>query len=176
MWADVAARNGRRCHVLMQWPKIVGSMISGVDSEPPDAGTLPWPVSGPLRAILSAYTDWEPCWFGVWDGYGYRVYPEYMAKTKSIQFQTRGGREWDLYRGPLSMLGTPFLHLTYETAGLVWSNDRSWWMTTDIDLHSSYIGGTRNLIEDILSALELEAWPSSPDDNITFDSDTLNSD
>ncbi|MCY3884329.1 MAG: hypothetical protein OXG24_05365, partial [Gammaproteobacteria bacterium] len=71
--------------------------------------------------------------------------------------------------------GVSFLHPSNYTAGLVWANDRSWWMTTDIDLHSSYIGGTTNLIEDILSAPELEAWPSSPDDNITFDADSLNS-
>ncbi len=174
MWADVAARNGRRCHALMQWPRIAGSMISGIDIEPPDEGTLPWPVSGPLRAILSGHTDWELCWFGMWSSYG-QYYQDYVPKTKSIEFHTGTGHEWDLYRAPLSMLGTSFIHLGHETAGLVWANDRSWWMSASIELHSSYIGGTTNLIEDILSAPELETWPSSPDDIITFDSDTLNS-
>ncbi|MCY3886061.1 MAG: hypothetical protein OXG24_14240, partial [Gammaproteobacteria bacterium] len=99
-WADVAARNGRRCHALMQWPKIAGTMISGIDIEPPDEGTLPTTVSGPLREILSAYTDWKLCWFGMWAGYG-RDYPEYVPKkTKSIEFHTGVGREWDLYRAP----------------------------------------------------------------------------
>ena len=61
------------------------------------------------------------------------------------------------------------------TANLIWCDDPSWWITTDIDLNTTYIGGDKKLIQEILDSSALEALLVSPDDDITIYSDKLNS-
>ena len=84
-----------------------------------------------------------------------------------------GARDWDLFRAPLEEAFAPFLE--DQTAGLIWAADRSWWLTTDIDLDSTYIGGSARLIESVLAADKLEAWPAQPEDDVTWEADRLNS-
>ena len=61
-----------------------------------------------------------------------------------------------------------------QTANLIWCEDLSWWVATDIDLVTTYIGGGKTLIRDILDSPELESWPAAPDDDVTFEADTVN--
>lgn len=60
-----------------------------------------------------------------------------------------------------------------QTANLIWDADRSWWLTTDIDLNSSYIGGGEPLIEALLRSDKLETWPVASEDG-RFDPDPFN--
>lgn len=72
------------------------------------------------------------------------------------------------------MMDTPFFAGQDKTANLIWCDDPSWWLTTDIDLNTTYIGGDVQLIEAVLESTVLEALPASPDDDITIHSDKLN--
>ena len=62
--------------------------------------------------------------------------------------------------------------LFYQSANIVWPDDRSWCLATDIDLNSSYLGGTKALIEAVLRHEALEAYDASADD--PFCVDTVN--
>lgn len=62
-----------------------------------------------------------------------------------------------------------------KTANLIWCDDPNWWITTDIDLNSTYIGGDKELIQEVLGSPALEALPVKVDDGITICSDRVNS-
>jgi len=53
-------------------------------------------------------------------------------------------------------------------------DDRAWFVSTDIDLASTYVGGSRVCIDAILSAEEVEALPASIDDPLGVAADTIN--
>lgn len=174
-WAEVAACTGTRVHALMQWERIGTSSMHGARIDYPDEGTLPASVAVPLGGILAQHTDnplREPCWLGVWRGYGWD-YAEHVPRgTRCID--TGGGRTWDMFRAPLTMIGAPFFDGVEQTAHLMWAADRSWWLSTDIDLNTSYIGGSAELIEAVLGSAALEAWPVEPGDGVAIASDGMN--
>ena len=55
-----------------------------------------------------------------------------------------------------------------------WPEDRAWCVATDIDLCYTYIGGSRECIEAILSTPDLEALPATLDASTYLTSDTIN--
>jgi hypothetical protein len=56
-----------------------------------------------------------------------------------------------------------------------WPDDRAWCVASEIDLPYSYVGGSKELIEEVLADPELEALPAQLEDPVTYDSDTINS-
>lgn len=84
-------------------------------------------------------------------------------------------RAYYLFRGPLEAVpafataGTPWV-----APNLWWPDDRSWCVATDIDLDSTYVGGTRECIDALLSGPALEVFPSQIDDRIDVGADELN--
>ena len=89
-------------------------------------------------------------------------------------------RDHLLFHGPIDAIMAFFA--TDWPRGNVWSNspniwwpkDRSWCVATDIDLCHTYIGGSRECIEAILSHPELEALPTTLDESTYLISDTIN--
>lgn len=61
-----------------------------------------------------------------------------------------------------------------ESPNLIWPADRSWFVASEIDLDSTFVGGSTELINDLLADSRLEAWPASPADPVTADKDVLN--
>ena len=105
-------------------------------------------------------------------------YSEHVPETRFIE---TAWREWDLFRAPLAQMDMsfyPFYPFVYygvhQTANMIWPDDRSWCLATEIDLNTSYIGGCAALIRDVLESEHLAVWPSAPEDDITFGSDTIN--
>jgi hypothetical protein len=62
-----------------------------------------------------------------------------------------------------------------QSPNLFWPDDRAWCVATDIDLDSTYVGGSRQLTEDLLSDPRFEAWPAEPGDPVHGGSDDVNS-
>lgn len=57
---------------------------------------------------------------------------------------------------------------------LIWPADRAWFVAGDVDLDSTYVGGSHDLIAAILAEPDLEAWPVDLADSVVVGSDTLN--
>jgi hypothetical protein len=57
---------------------------------------------------------------------------------------------------------------------LLWPADRSWFVAGDTDLDSTYLGGSSELIGELLVDARLEAWPVSATDPIDAGSDLIN--
>jgi hypothetical protein len=47
-------------------------------------------------------------------------------------------------------------------------------VASEIDFDSSLVGGSSDLIRDILNAPGLDAWAVGPDDSLAFDADNIN--
>jgi hypothetical protein len=173
-WAAVAACNGTVAHPLMQWPAITGAWdYLTEDSQPPvwdrapDEGHLPVATAARLLAVLSRHTATpDDCFLGLDAGSGT---VEADAPTLDLPH-----RAYWLVRGPV---GTAAANLADEpseqSAHLWWPADRAWCVVTDIDLLSTYVGGSAACVADLL-ADGLEAAPAGSDQGTTFDADTVN--
>ena len=60
------------------------------------------------------------------------------------------------------------------TCGDVRPADRAWFLATDVDLDSTYVGGTQSLVDALISDERIEAWPAQVNNSITSASDTIN--
>lgn len=174
-WAEVAAANGTTAHPLMQWGSVTGSLdyFENEDQAPlwhcaPARGHLPVPVAERLVAVLRGHTTTPgDCWFGVAAALGNPT-----AEAPALDLPR--GPAW-LVRGPLGLAGANLAEEPSEqSASLWWPADRSWFVATDADLVSTYVGGGTACIAAILAADGLEAAPADPADPVTGDADRVN--
>ena len=178
-WAEVAAHNGTVAHPLAQWPALTGSWDyltsdsqSPVWDDAPSEGHLPVAVAGRLAAVLSRHTGTpEDCRFGRWTGFGF----DEAAFADRPLLLLRGGHDVVVVRGEVGDAARNLAPEPHEqSANLWWPSDRAWCVVTDIDLTSTYVGGSTACIAELLAAPDLEAFPSSPDDPVGFEADTHN--
>jgi hypothetical protein len=54
-----------------------------------------------------------------------------------------------------------------QSANLTWSSDRAWFVATEIDFETTYIGASRSCIDEILPCAEIEATEVNPHDELT---------
>lgn len=91
-------------------------------------------------------------------------------------------RDYLLYRGPVdAALLTPddvvvprFIAAVEGWADLWWPEDHAWLLAGDTDLDSTYLGGSQTLVDAVLACPGLEALPIRVGDQVTADSDALN--
>jgi hypothetical protein len=166
-WSEVAAHNGTAASPLMQW---VALTRGPVDNQPPlwddgpSEGHLPVAVARRLVEVLTRHTATpEHCVFGRWDGFGYDL-PSPEVPPRLL---LRGGRDVVLVRGAIGDATRNLAPEPHEqSANLWWPADRSWCVVTDIDLVSTYVGGTRACVDDLLTTSGLETAPAFPGDRI----------
>jgi hypothetical protein len=102
------------------------------------------------------------------------------------------GRDYILFAGPLGAAGElgwrsgELLSAAYPDLGfdpdqfdpqspsIFWPEDRAWCVATEIDLDSTYVGGSRQLIEALLGDPRFEAWPAELDDPVHSGGDDVN--
>jgi hypothetical protein len=177
-WAAVAAANGRVAHAGMEWVAITGDWSfmthgrqAGLWDHPPSKGSLPQRTATTLAEVLQRFTrDPSDGWFAVWDGYGNVPFP-----PGTVPLIAMPNRAMALLRGPLSAAGSAFSSRRWpESPSLWWPIDRTWCVATDIDLMSTYVGGTRACIDAVLAAESLEAFEVSVDQSVLWRGDTTN--
>jgi hypothetical protein len=177
-WAEVAAANGRVMHGAADWGSLVGEFDyncnqpqPGIWDSQPELGGPPLPVAGALVAVLERFTSTpNDCWFGISEIWGS---PLHETLRLAPRFGT-SSRAWFLLRGTLySGLRSPQLNEAH-LPDLWWPEDRSWFVGSDVDLITTYVGGSEPCIEALLQHDSLEVFRVSPDHGITYDSDTIN--
>ena len=174
-WAEVAAHNGTVAHPLMQWPAVTGGwdFLHEADQSPlwddaPAEGHLPASVATSLITVLRSHTTTpQDCWFGVWHGFGGIV-----SAVPTLRIPER---EYWLVRGPIELAAANMApEPSEQSVNLWWPADRSWCVATDIDLLSTYVGGSAACIAELLATPALEVAPASPDDPVDYAADTIN--
>ena len=141
-----------------------------------------------LAVLLSDFTRTpQHCYFGIWDGFGqYSPGPMTLLTTSGgipqtpppdvIAAQRLHGvrREYLLYEGPLTAIGSFFNHFWSHSPNIWWPEDRSWCVATDIDLNTTYVGGSEACIQAIIGEQSLEALATSADAPVHRAADTIN--
>ena len=173
-WAEVAAETGATVHRLMQFERIA--------KIPDDPNTqLSWgerprsrgvcDIVTPLFDILRRHTSVpDRSSVGIWEGYGgLDMVPELSAAPR----MSKPHRTYLL----IEVRGEPvtgFCERAWEPPSVWWPEDRAWFVATDIDIDSTYVGGSRSCVDEILGHSALEAFPAELDDPIHIGSDLIN--
>jgi len=194
-WADIAERTGRTIHPGVQFDSLIGAPREADRPYEAEVGTLDRDLYAALCDLLEAHTSTpQQCWFCLWDGYGQLQGGAAVAKLdvggaapvdeapQPPAFEpaiTHGprvsipGREYLLLEGHLRGWGHFFAEW-WESPNIIWPEDRAWCVATEIDLDSTYLGGSAELIESLVADDRFEALEVRPDDPIDTTGDTIN--
>jgi hypothetical protein len=181
-WADLVRGAG----AVLDPATLVESL--GLDGgaggvQPPRTGTLEPDELEALTGILGAHTGRrDSCWFALWEGYGWVQGPPAVAELIRSGHR-RGpsrlpaappagahvdipGRSFLLYRGPIETAAAYCREPTSQSPNLWWPEDRAWCVASEIDLHSTYVGGPQAMADQVLRDERLEALPAEISDPI----------
>jgi hypothetical protein len=118
-----------------------------------------------LRDILAEHTTTRnECVFGLWDGQPYDDDRWYTGPRISIHTESgRSGhlgaaRTFHLFSGPLSEA-----HHADDTIGvaLLWPADHAWFAAGDVDPAWIGVGGTQDLIDELVGDARLDVAPTT---------------
>jgi hypothetical protein len=172
-WAQVAAANATIAHPAMEWGSITGLMefFDQADQTPlwdgaPARGHLPAHVAHALAAVLRRHTGTpEDCWFGV---------PAELIPAEAEPLQL-GGTEFWLIRGPIELAAANLAaEPSEQSAGIWWPADRAWLVATDIDLVTTYVGGSAACVAALVAHPGLEAAEVQVSQGTGWTADTVN--
>jgi hypothetical protein len=157
-WSDVAARNGRIVHSEMQFHMVAAprGQTPSVDynrSNQPRIGTLHLEQRRILvEHLRSATTTPDRCWFAMWEGFGGLSDGDVRERVELPN------RNYLFYTGAIDRaLGSP--HLFDQSPNLWWPDDRAWFVATEIDFDSTFVGGDDRVIAALVTDKRLEALP-----------------
>ena len=173
-WAEVAASTGRTSHREMQWEALVGAEYyqpgpADCWDREPRWGTLPAEVARPLVSTLRQQTERaEESWLAVWEGWGDLSPQIRLAPTFELPH-----RRYHLLNGSIEAAIAPQPN-SQQSASIWWPADRAWCVATEVDLRSTYVGGSSACIDQVLASGSFEAFKIEPNDGITMASDTIN--
>jgi hypothetical protein len=202
-WEEVTRRLGTVAHREMQWHAIVGSWDPTGFTDSRWSGGDPYPGDlveekiDLLCGILARHTGTpESTYFGM-----STIHAGVRDEWPDAPQYEQHARDWVVLRGPLAAVdqiavsdrhpGIAVLHFypkgqapppDYEppeqwrrqTPDLIWPEDRSWFVQTEVDFDSTVVGGSRALIDALLGAPELEVWEVDGEVSLTEDADKLN--
>jgi hypothetical protein len=164
-------------------------------------GTLVPETLGVLLDVLEPVTGGQDCFHALWDGWGWvdgagatlvragtdgdppsRASAPLPVVAPAVRQGPRlrlSGREYLLFRGPLSAalrMGwqVDATRFDPQPPSLLWPQDHSWCLATEIDFDSTLIAGSTDLVEAVLSASDLEAWRVQEGDDLTAFADVIN--
>ncbi|MET7920607.1 hypothetical protein ABZU45_33055 [Streptomyces avermitilis] len=166
-WDRVAAVYGRSVSAGTYWHELIGSAdpilyrnddtpaVPGVWDEHPDEGPTPADVARTLISVLSRHTRTpDHCWYGLWDGYGHHDWD-------GLPLFRTPGRDEVLLTGPLDDADSPARdphEVLPQNPDLWWPQDRAWCVGGDVDLVSTYVGGSAACLGDLLTTPGLEVY------------------
>jgi hypothetical protein len=137
----------------------------GVFESEPEVGYLPEELRQALVAALRRHTTTpDRCWFAVWEGYGGLGHDVRSGATFDVP-----GRRYYVLAGPIECVAG-----FADGPNLWWPDDRAWCVATEVDLNTTYIGGSEACSRELVERPELEALQIDPSSGITFDSDPVN--
>ena len=182
-WATIAEWSGGTVHAGAEFmPMARGTGRSAGPAPygaPPANGSPPAATVDALIDVLARHTPASgECLFGIWEGGWVRGASDDVRAAPRLDLPNR---TYFLLEGPLESIAEigsrfpdPNQTLRREAPNLIWPADRSWFVASEIDLDSTFVGGSRGLIGDLLGDPRLEAWPAHPGDQVTADSDPIN--
>lgn len=177
-WAEVATARARRMHPEVQFVSLVGYARLQENEDPwlwdtaPEEGNLPADLAAKLVSGLTQHTTTPgKCFFAVWDGWG-----DLPVRSMNPPTFHLPGRDYLLFTGPIWAATQSFGSALggHQSANLWWPSDKTWCVSTEIDLNSTYVGGSRKCIAELLMITGLEILRVKPEHGIGVGSDRIN--
>lgn len=177
-WAEVAAWSGGTVHALVQWvpmarPRQPASSAPPFLAAPADGRLLPATLAALCEVLANHTTTPDECYFGIWEGWGW--IPDEAKSAARLELPERTHL---MFRGALSdvqLIGSRVGGcFRQESPSVMFPADRSWFVATEVDFDSTYLGGSRELVEAVVADQRLEAWPVSATDPTDAGSDPIN--
>ncbi len=181
-WSSVASWTGRTVHPLMQFERIAGLREDPGVMYPdppwgshPQLGSVPEAECRTLVEVLRGFTSTPgSCFFCLWEGYGNIDTRLYKARSRV----KAPGRDYLLFHGPIDAIMAFLAENDWpfwgKSPNIWWPEDKAWCVATDIDLYDTYLGGSRECIEAVLSSPDLEALPTTLDARLDLEGDAIN--
>jgi hypothetical protein len=159
----------------------------------PLEGSLPEELAVELAGVLAEHTSTpDRCWFCFWEGHGVLWSSSHGPLVSDIEGE-EPGEDWEkprppsaaerdrvlaatpevrapqheylLFSGPLSIVSALAEPDRWAPAlNMWWPEDRAWLVSTEVDAITTYAGGSREAVEDLLRASEVEAVEARIDD------------
>lgn len=177
--------------------------VSSWPGSDPEVGNLPPAVLTGVLEIIARFTvDPTDCYHAVWDGWGWlpgggatlfayhesdqrpagpppQLPPALPEEVLARPRLRHPGRDYVLFHGALRAALNIGHQVTADwrlpqSPSLLWPADRSWLLGTEVDFDSTLVGGSAELIDELLQAAQLEAWPVGVDDDLTINGDRIN--
>lgn len=155
-----------------------------------------------MAAVLARHTETpQRCWFAVWDGWWrpdvlvaveQSVPPAERARlvAEAREHHARQSQRWAalIGRSPcfempsrcMRLLGGPLAELAgfygeyADAPSIFWPEDRAWCVGSDVDLMSTYFGGSAAAVEALVCDAELEALEIPARQDVTWEADRIN--
>ena len=121
--------------------------------------------------LRKATTTPDRCWFAMWEGFG-------GLNDGGVRERLHlPSRNYLLYSGTIDRaLETPMDPFPLDQSpNLWWPEDRAWFVATEIDFDSTFVGGDNGLIAELVSDERLEALPITLSAKADSAADRLNS-
>ncbi|MGB3699144.1 MAG: hypothetical protein WBA05_17095 [Gordonia sp. (in: high G+C Gram-positive bacteria)] len=168
-WADVARINGKIAHAEMQWTRIsekYPDLDRGLWNEGPHRIDFLQPeVTDEIAHLLGG--DSNPrCVFAFWEGN-----TAFDEITSEFPKASIGRFNYYLTAGDV---GRASQTLEGIRPNMWWPIDRSWYVCSNFDLDSTYIGADSARSDEIIVSRSLEAWPTRRSHRITICGDRFN--
>jgi hypothetical protein len=153
-WAQLATEAGVVLGHATQREELESTATSH-GAELPMIGTLERDELDALVDLVARFTSTpEACWFGIWEGYGWMTPAAPPGPRVEIP-----GRSLALFAGPIEAASAFMGFPTNQSPNLWWPRDHAWCVASEIDFCSTYLGGSRALVERVLADESLEAIP-----------------
>jgi len=168
----------------------------------PRRGELPVDLFLEVTEVIAAVSDPKWCYFAFWTGWAWatgllpltrRPVGETALKGARTEKSSNEGIHGDLAL-PLLTVGTNDFRVLRGTLGsakciegpqspkaigphapnILWPDDRSWCLVTDIDFDSTLVGGSKTLIQALASWHRLTVLGVVPDESLSMAADRVN--
>jgi hypothetical protein len=183
-WADLARERGVELTPDIAFIEVAGTEADdegALDEIAPMSGELPPETCDALATLLRPHTTTSHvAWFCLWEGngafwssahsplYAHDASDEQIERYRAeahAQDALLGStprveayaRSYFLFRGPLEAACAFEPSGWYTSPNLWWPDDRAWIVVTEVDGYSTYVGGSRTAIEDVLASTDVEA-------------------
>jgi len=162
-WENIARELGVELQGDTAWDDLASgdAAFSGLWHQAPRTGSLSKEEVTALVDLLRPSTGTgEECTFAVWDGYGGSDLDRQWPGAARLRLP---GRTYVLLKGAIEAatvsydVPEPGLPTFDQSANIWWPGDVAWCVATDIDLCWTYVGASRQCIDQIIADPRLEA-------------------
>ena len=167
-WREIAEQTGRTLDARTRYSDLLGWYAKPNSQSPPS----PWglPSEGTLQPeecaaaaeVLSRFTTTpNECWFCLWEGYGRWPWMEALAAhTPRVRLENR---DCLLFRGPVAAATAFRCETMLQSPTLWWPEDRAWFVATDLDEYSTYLGASPEALQSLIVHPDLEVLECAAD-------------